>query len=199
MIPQEDSDDILDIYYFKSANSYLNTDDLLKHAAWFQSGSEYVDFKREFPVVGGLIRLVFNIYKKESSEKFFIYFKIVDKAGNAKYFRTDGIVLYGGSDAINKVVTYFKNAPESQDVGVTSNKNKIVKLIDISTNTEYSDLYFATELGTQKFIVDLSVFCWRNNGTYDFKVPYIPGCCEKSDIADERDLPSFGFKAVVAS
>ena len=206
--PKDNSCAISKISHFKSPKSYLNISDLNKDAKWTEDTdgkSDGVVYTTSFAANGKVSRVLLNISKKEDSEKFFIYLKIVGKGGKVMYLRSDGIVLY---NEVNPKGNEYKNVRtkyEAKDLlvdvkGVNLDDHKFYAIRNVDRSIDL--------LAKRKFLVndskstlraDCSVFSWDKDGKHIYKVSYIPGCCEETEIEDMSLLPFFNLNVELST
>jgi hypothetical protein len=153
------------IYYLKTDTVY-ETGAAITESSW-QDGGEITDSKIEFSVDPD------EWDAEQFNEKFFVYAKLVDNAGNASYLRSDGTVIYTDSEQNTKSISFTKTSTNGVEASVHLNGNTI-KEIKNTTNS-------AILTPTDHYTVDDSTITFNAAyldslaaGDYELEISYNP-------------------------
>lgn len=126
------------------------------------------------------------------NNKYVIYAKIMDHAGNTSYISSDGIVIYSDGEAVTKSIDYTKTTNEDKTIELNLNGNTVNEVRNGNTvlteGTDYSvEDSTATLKGT--YLQSLQA------GKYEIQISYHPlgevykeNVIENSDQNDEPDI-----------
>lgn len=121
----------------------------------------------------------FNI---NPNAKIYVYVKITDKAGNAAYISTDGIVVYTDSVQATKNITFYKTSNENVTADVVLNGNTIAKITNGTAQLVKGTDYTISEDGkTITFMA--SYLQGLAAGEYTLCISYHPGGETYVDVA----------------
>ena len=198
IVPKDNSCAISKILYFKSPKLYLNISDLNKDAKWAEDAdgdSDGVRYSTSSAANGKISRVLLDISRKEDSEKFFIYLKIVGEGGKVKYLCSDGVVLYNESKPLQNEYEYVKSSRKSFKPSVQLNENKFYAIKNVERNVNFlaDRSFLKVDYSDGILKVFPSVFYNDEVGKNVYTVSYIPGCCEKEEIANMKLLPFFNL------
>lgn len=153
------------VYYYKTATPIIDTTGLAD-VSW-QSASN-------------------NKFNIEENEKRYVYVKIEDKAGNAYYISTDGIVVYTDAAQVTKEITFARKSLQNVDAVVALNGNTIkevrkgdrvlTKGTDYTISSDGTTITFAASYLQSLDVNDYTIYVSYNPGgeTYVEKEGNVP-------------------------
>lgn len=112
----------------------------------------------------------FNI---NPNAKVYVYVKITDKAGNAAYISSKGIVVYTDAAQDTKQITFTKTSAEDVTATVTLNGNTISKVVNGTSELTNGTHYTISEDGTT-LTFKASYLQTLSAGDYTINVSYNP-------------------------
>ena len=122
----------------------------------------------------------------EFNEKFFVYAKIIDYAGNICYLRSDGVVIYTDSTVSTSLVTFIKTSEKSQFASVNLNGNTIKTIFndsyELSLNSDY-------KVNGPQIEFMASYLDSLKSGNYTFTIHYNPAGVTYSDDLSGNSRP----------
>ncbi|MGN0414182.1 MAG: YDG domain-containing protein [Agathobacter sp.] len=110
-----------------------------------------------------------NSFRIDPKNKYVIYAKVTDNAGNAAVINSEGIVIYAESTLSPETIEYTYNQNEDREIRITKNGNTFDKLTDAEGNTIGAENYtIDEEAGT--LTLKAAYLNKLSKGTYSYKI-----------------------------
>ena len=115
----ENGSGIKTIEYLKTDSEFKTKEEAISATGWVEAGPDGI----------------FKISVNNSSDKFIIYAKITDNAGNITCINSDGVIIYTDSTQSTSEIVFTKTSTADIDALVNLNGNTINRIINSTKNT----------------------------------------------------------------